>query len=446
MPSTPQPLNKIPRLRLGAGSELAQCADIVDIRCNRPQHPFHRIIDCLLPVWLSITGAAKRTPFGMLCLIGTTRLRSSGVDAYIAALLPTEFSRMVVLDWVQNGTFSANSTVPLPAHLEGLDGFGVRSPPSAGTWRQLATDVEHALVDDLMRRKPGARLPQHKPPLPQNLRSTLRSHHVVLISREGSRAFPREHEARLAALFATVTARRIVGYTGRESALATVRIFAVASGVFAYHGAGLVNVLFALVPLCVVEVSTLMRDDSDDVALECNTRSRQDGGAHEMNTTQGAQGGAAAKTMAAIENLPSNGTSGNSTLRNRSHSISKIFQPWRSNRQAICPWNPLVHWQTYYLSVSEMLHANPKVSRHLRTRYHCTHLCCRVSFDTRPLRYAHLILILRTEASMLHVLVHTSAHDARTSPHTGRLRHGSVGREGFCPRFAFEGDETYYLA
>ena len=71
-----------------------------------------------------------------------------------------------------------------------------------------------------------------------------------------------DSETKLLALVEEVTRRKVRRYTGLESALRTLHLFGTASGVLAYHGAGLANAVFAMGPVCVVEVRNEVRDRS----------------------------------------------------------------------------------------------------------------------------------------------------------------------------------------
>lgn len=123
-------------------------------------------------------------------------------------------------------------------------------------------------------------------------------------------------------------APQVVRYTDANatSALTTLRAFAGASGVVGYHGAGLVNVVFALAPLCVLEISTLMMDE-DDPGCE-----------HPPPPS-----------------MPPRNTSANSSTPKQPRSK---FQPWRTNGKAVSAWTPFVYWNTYWLATSTVLRAS----------------------------------------------------------------------------------------
>ena len=218
---------------------------------------------------------------------------------------------------------------------------------------------------------------------------TAPSGHVLLINRDAnqseaaarhdSRAFDSEHARRLATHIAAVTQRSVLLFgKANLSALDTLRAFARASAVVGYHGvraftanqiepttpkhdlararslrhaervtmpwaslalrllytsavthaqAALSNVVFATGPVCVVEISTLMRDDAATVQWCAKNRTIP----VKRYRGQGAPGA--------------------------------VFQPWRSNRDIVSPWQPMARWQNYYLPANALLEVNGQATR-----------------------------------------------------------------------------------
>ena len=237
-------------------------------------HPFHRIVNCLLPFWMEIADMAARGD--RVCLIGDTDF--VGLGDYLSALLPAARSKLYVVDAQLNCTGLWQLGAVRASSLE----LAVPIPPrrlAAATWTHLRAHVLTATQDVVSIRRGGSpsrfatALPEAVP-----------MDHVVLISREAvggadkptERALDREHAQRLALHIATVTGRRVLIYGGRRySADETIRAFAKAAAVVGFHGAGFANIAFSTRRLCVTEISTLMRDDlatkrlcSDDPELE----------------------------------------------------------------------------------------------------------------------------------------------------------------------------------
>ena len=78
--------------------------------------------------------------------------------------------------------------------------------------------------------------------------------HIVLVQRSGTRAF--DDIDQLSTSLASTSQRPVRIYSGNESVSATLDLFASASAVVGFHGAGLVNSLYTPSPVCLMEVST----------------------------------------------------------------------------------------------------------------------------------------------------------------------------------------------
>ena len=339
----------------------------VDFRCSRPQHPFHRIVDCLLPYWGAIRDALNRThnhsqpgTKPTVCLVSSPKQYSTGVDTYVAALLPTHRHQLAVVEPSKTVTSACTTRLLRLAALAAPRSMA--TPPPNDIWRQLTHDVERAVHHSGSINRTVA-LPVWRG-RPASVPSTWNTAgpaagHVLLISRGGSRAFPFDHEARLMDHLGRVTHRQVLRYTDGASALHTLRAFAGASAVVAYHGAGLVNAVFAVAPLCVIEISTLMKDEEDAGCTSAPASSTQNASAGVVSDPDAAATAAGRQPGGALTGHPSMNASQES-ISSPSPAVAPIsvFQPWRTNRAAICPWNPLVHWNTYWLAMSTLLKAN----------------------------------------------------------------------------------------
>jgi hypothetical protein len=319
--------------------ECHRCDETIPINavCSRGYHPFHRIVDCLLPLLPVLAAgvnatskAASAEGGGLVCLSDLPR--SWGLDAFIAALHPASRHKLRL---IESDLFSRNASCS--KLLRNQTAAGRAAPLLRLFSRTPAASVTHLLRADVLQAVESASLQQV-------------AGHTLFISRHvhavghakisAHRGMPIRNEEMMKAHLGHALKLPVLTYAGDESALQTVALFSRAVAIVGIHGAGLVNAVFATAPTCVVEITLLMRDDSDPA---CSGAANLRGSAG----TAPPPNGSSPRTpkLASFE------------LWNRS-TTQGAFQPWRSNRDAVVPWNPLISWHTHYLSVTQQLAFN----------------------------------------------------------------------------------------
>lgn len=229
------------------------CVQLLDARCldSRASLYWHRIVDCLLPVYQALTETRSIPPQRKIFRVHASRSRAcvlvqaGVVYPYAARLLP--HNMYISTEAMGSQPNCSALLVGLPRVREGV------SP----VWRLLHRDVERTLGG---------------PPRPS---------HVVLISRESDSTSAATRSSRLFRNTSHVLniLERVMGlpavrYTGREDVFSTLRIFGSAAAIVGYHGAGLANAIFVPHHTCVVEISTYMNVSSNTLPWRANEHKR----------------------------------------------------------------------------------------------------------------------------------------------------------------------------
>ena len=202
---------------------------------------------------------------------------------------------------------------------------------------------------------------------------------ILIVRRQGGRRFFPGAETRLGQRLHKLTGLATRLYWGNESVAATLRLFAGgAAAVVGYHGAGLANVVFSPQPLCVIELSTYMHEP--EAVDRCAS-----GPAAKSKTSESTASSSHSRQLSPLTRPASLPTSGHGSWwplppptprelyrdvyqwgSNSSLPSASFIQRWRSNREAVQPWNPLIRWTTYHISLSQMLDGNGwPCARHL---------------------------------------------------------------------------------
>jgi len=272
------------------------CSSIVDGACRAKYSDaaYHRIIDCLLPMYASLrlvqrAGAAD-------CLL----LQPAAMLPLLPLIVPAAAAKAGSSRTQLRLVNASRATALLRSSATRL-AIARRTPPDPLTTRLLHAHITAELGVGGEARRPAA---------------------VVLLVRWPPRAM-RDWRG-VAHRLSVATARAVRPYHGHESLLETVRLFAGARVVVGYHGAGLVNTVFMPHRACVVEVSTYMAPE---------------------------EGGAEQQLQ-----LPATGPT--NLTKHVGHYIDLAGSKWRTNEPGIAPWNPKLTWTVYRLPLAQVLRAN----------------------------------------------------------------------------------------
>jgi len=236
-------------------SACSGCRFTVDLSCpfaniHQPNY-FHRIVDCLVPMYGLLELARAKSADGTICILTGVK-RAPNLMPLLSKLI-ADIEDASVID------YDVGCARSLPRHAVNpvtLPRFG-RSyakafPTLPNVVGRHAIDLSsnvRALRRDVSR---VATPPENRP--------------VVLIQREHTRAFEPETAARLRRMLQGVVvsaqverSRDSLGFfefTPNMTVKQTLDVFTNAAGVVGYHGAGLANTLFTARPSCVMEIST----------------------------------------------------------------------------------------------------------------------------------------------------------------------------------------------
>ena len=128
----------------------------------------------------------------------------------------------------------------------------------------------------------------------------------------GSRRFAPAALALLRSSLPTLPHARVREYSGQEDVRSTLRLFARARAVVGVHGAGNTNAVFAVLSVCVCEISTYVL--------------WKDGAA-----------------------------SWGETSAKPTHAAANVRQLWRSTADVIPKWSPRIDWTTFHLPADEFI-------------------------------------------------------------------------------------------
>ena len=275
-------------------SQFVGCSRVVESVCKRSYHPFERLMSCLLPRYASLAATllhAEDSTSSTTCI--AVEQTEGGIQSLLNALIGSASARH--LRFVMTDRPCALSVLPANRTVS----VSLAAPPnSTATWRALHRDVRRAVP---LSWRPNAALPLY----------------AVLITRTTNRRI-RNDEAVLASRLSKETALSFRLYRGNESVLSTLRLFARASAIVGIHGAGHANAVFTVTPVCVIELSTYLFDQTW-------------------------------QKRCGLSVPPANATwIWNGTW----------VMPWRSSRGTIPPWNPKIAWHCYRVSLGQVLDAN----------------------------------------------------------------------------------------
>mmetsp|Transcript_3139 Transcript_3139/g.8050 ORF Transcript_3139/g.8050 Transcript_3139/m.8050 type:complete len:400 (+) Transcript_3139:54-1253(+) len=228
------------------------CVYTADLRCFHKwqQSYFHRIRDCLLPQYVAVTAArnslgkaASRNSSGMFCAVA-----DHGVGEVLEPLISDMQFRII----------DARATCFVNLSRYAVNKSNLRNWK---TPRGILSDARVTLVPNNDRS--GLRATQRD--ALRIGRPSIRGAYVILIARDRarSRRFKKDTQDRLVAALRH-SGLSVITYTRTETQAHTISLFAHASGVIGYHGAGAVNTLFSSRPLCMLEITTFMDADFSD--------------------------------------------------------------------------------------------------------------------------------------------------------------------------------------
>jgi hypothetical protein len=350
------------------------CTHVIDARCPRIYHPYDRVVDCLLPRYPTLSRAAsayaREVSRGRLsawlppCLLLThPESKSRGFAELTMTLFGPDTFTMVtepscaddLLRRAHNGTSKTaeasaaaiNRSAALLRHAGGLGTPSrehpmILSDPNSGTWpTDRVWRLLHADVRIALRRRDRDR---YLPSAQQERKRKSEDGYLVLVLRGSgaqdskiSRKFL--HPGQLVRRLSELTHMAVRPYLGTESADETIWLFARASAVVGYHGAGLVNLVFVPRPVCAVEITTYQHE-VDERESRCAVQ----------------QTAAAVGSRAAMRGASTRAAS--NVTDSGSHAKALPVQSWRSNRHTVLPWNPLVRWAIYRLPLKQLLDGN----------------------------------------------------------------------------------------
>lgn len=291
--------------------------------CERAQAHFNRVADCLLPHIAGINRLATdslNSTEGSTCIVlsaqGSERLLADMVDTLLGARPRALLFVRASPSTSTKCNVIARQVASLTSHQNATMRLVPRSPHPRDAWR-----VVHAGIEGLLRR---AHPPQRATP------------YILLIARRQNRIFI--NEGQIITRLQSLTACHVLVYTGSETQTETMALFGGADAIVGYHGAGLINAVFAPNPICVVELSTYSSTGhgwSRQAAERCNTSMRFPVGSSEPT-------------------------------------LARVIT-WRSNRDDVRRWNPKLDWRTHRLQLQQLLDANhwpcaALLPMHTRTR------------------------------------------------------------------------------
>lgn len=219
---------------LTARSETGQgCSTVIDGTCRAKYSDaaYHRIIDCLLPMYASLKLEVQRDG-ASACLL----LQPAAMVPLLPLLVPAAPAGSTP------ALVNASHAAALLRSSARRVAIQRRAPPDALTTRLLHAHIAAELGAGGEARRPAA---------------------VVLLVRKPPRAMRDWRD--VAHRLNVATARDVRLYHGHESLVETVRLFAGSRVVVGYHGAGLVNAVFMPHRACVIEVSTYMASASEQL-------------------------------------------------------------------------------------------------------------------------------------------------------------------------------------
>jgi len=273
---------------------LSSCSVAIDGRCVRAYHPFDMTINCLLPLYPILSSAAHEGKNrSAVCLV-----LSDASIATVGKMVNTLFGEGTFI-FVSTKLGACADELLKPPHL--LAHVPERAHPRDQPYRALHRDI-------LSRQPEWFHVPNISvlPPL-----------HTVLIRRGATRKLFPGVEGALTERIELQTGRKVRVHSDDLPWSEILLIYSRCIAIVGYHGAGFSNAVFAPRSVCVIEITTYMREPCLDPG--------------------------AVQTY----NL--------SSLRNASTSA---VQPWRWNRDAVWPWNPLIRWVTYFVPLRQILAAN----------------------------------------------------------------------------------------
>jgi hypothetical protein len=243
-----------PRDAEGDPSACAGCRFTIDLSCPfsniHSSNYFHRIVDCLVPMYGLLELARARTADGAVCILTGVRRTPN-----LVPLLSTLIADMEGVGVVDYGDQCARSLarhavnpVTLPRYRQS---YAKAFPTLPNVVDRHSIDLR-ANVRALRRDVSRVATPHDRRPL-------------VLIQRERTRAFEPGTAASLRDMLRGVVSAQVersrdglafFEFTPNMTVKQTLDLFTNAAGVVGYHGAGHANTLFTAHPSCVMEIST----------------------------------------------------------------------------------------------------------------------------------------------------------------------------------------------
>jgi hypothetical protein len=206
----------------------------------RPDHPYHRIYDCLLPIAHYLEVVAQAPDKRRICLIGSATSVFPFVRPLLSGVIEDQLAQLRMIDQ-HNPCVRSLRIVP-----------------------QLRRYPPNHLANQLTLRHYLGRIGATDPPMD-----------IVLVTRTGAREFGAQSPGSsfldgtgMAARLGRA-GRKVVTYRGDASILDTIRLFAGAAAVVGYHGAGVTNSLFMPNQACVTEMSAYCDAEHRTVWRNC---------------------------------------------------------------------------------------------------------------------------------------------------------------------------------
>lgn len=238
----------------GDPSACTGCRFTIDLSCPfsniHTSNYFHRIVDCLVPMYGLLDLARARAADGAVCIL--TKVRRTPNLVPLLSILTADMEGASVIDYDNQcaRSLARHAVNPLTLTRYGRS-YAEAFPTLANVVGRHPIDLP-ANVRALHRDVSRVATPPDRRPL-------------VLIHRERTRAFEPGTAASLRDMLRGVVSAQLersrdglgfFEFTPNMTVKQTLDIFTNAAGVVGYHGAGHANTLFTGHPSCVMEIST----------------------------------------------------------------------------------------------------------------------------------------------------------------------------------------------